>query len=135
MDAATKRRSMEIMHDFFQETTMREKLQEQCDDLGREVNNLQSEKDALKKQLTDAQAAIVGKDSTTIVKDMERKFAQETKQLEEQSHQLEIEKKVAEEQSAEQAYRAGELQQVLDDLNRELEEQGRQWDAEKKGAR
>jgi predicted nucleic acid-binding Zn-ribbon protein len=95
-----RRRSAQIMQDFFKETNLRDKLQEQCDDLGREVDNLQSEKAKLRKQLADAQAAIVEKDRaiaggtetspseqrahTILVEDMEKKFAHENKQLEEQ---------------------------------------------------
>jgi hypothetical protein len=89
-----------IMQDFFKETNLRDKLQEQCDDLSREVDNLHSEKSKLRKQLADAQAAIVEKDKTIaggteaspsehrahtiLVEDMEKKFARENKQLEEQ---------------------------------------------------
>lgn len=148
IDVEMKHRSAQIMQDFFKETTLREKLQEQCDDLNREVENLQSEKSRLKKQLQDAQATIVEKDNTlatsqplaatddsvhnALVQDMESKFAHETKQLEEQSQKLEAEKQVAQEKSALEAARATELQQVLDDLNKDLEQQGREWDAEKK---
>jgi chromosome segregation ATPase len=148
MDFETKRRSAQIMQEFFQETNLREKLQEQCDDLNREVDNLRSEKAKLKKQLLEAQAGIVGNGGavngasasanfdqaahTTLVDEMGRKFALETKQLEEQSQKLEVEKKAAQDREAEEARKAAELQQVLDDLNDELERQGREWDAEKK---
>jgi chromosome segregation ATPase len=148
MDFETKRRSAQIMQEFFQETNLREKLQEQCDDLNREVDNLQSEKAKLKKQLLEAQAGIVGNGGavngastsanfdqaahTSLVDEMGRKFALETKQLEEQSQKLEVEKKAAQDREAEEARKAAELQQVLDDLNDELERQGREWDAEKK---
>ena len=122
MDTETRRRSAQIMQDFFKETTLREKLQEQCDDLSREVENLQSEKERLKKQLVDAQAAIDAGGSTSagtdLVNEMEIKFARETEELEEK-RQIE-------------ATKAAELQQVLDDLNDELERQGQVWDAEKK---
>jgi chromosome segregation ATPase len=147
MDFETKRRSAQIMQEFFQETNMREKLQEQCDDLTREVDVLTTEKAKLRKQLTDAQETIAAKGGatngvssadfdqaahTTLVDEMETKFARETKQLEEQSQQLEVEKQAAQDREAEEARKAAELQQVLDDLNDELERQGREWDAEKK---
>jgi chromosome segregation ATPase len=141
MDMETKRRSAQIMQDFFKETNLREELQEQCNDLSREVDNLQAEKAKLRKQLQDAEAAIAEKDRamvgvsnatasdetahTTLVDEMGRKFARETKQLEEQSQKLEEEKQA-------EATKAAELQQVLDDLNDELERQGQEWDAEKK---
>jgi chromosome segregation ATPase len=140
-DVDGNRRSAQIMHDFFKETTLREKLQEQYDDLNREVENLHYKKEKLKKQLLEAQAAIADKDrafagdsasvrsdhtaQTTLVDEMERKFARETEQLEEQSQKLEVEKQ------AETAMNA-KLEQVLNDLQVELERQGREWDAEKK---
>jgi predicted RNase H-like nuclease (RuvC/YqgF family) len=99
-DLDTKRRSAQVMHDFFKETNMREKLQEQCDDLNREVDKLQAERMNLKQQLLDAQAAITEKDKaiaaaakssgtdqsahTTLVDEMEKNFASETKTLEEE---------------------------------------------------
>ncbi|KAL5113332.1 hypothetical protein ACEQ8H_008794 [Pleosporales sp. CAS-2024a] len=140
MDVDTKRRSAQIMQDFFKETNLREQLQEQCDDLSREVDNLQSEKAKLKQQLIDAQALLAERDraiagasdaagsnaaQTTLVDEMNTKHARETKDLEEQT------RKLAEEKQAE-TVRAAELQQVLDDLNHELERQGQRWDAEKK---
>ncbi|KAF2849605.1 hypothetical protein T440DRAFT_499777 [Plenodomus tracheiphilus IPT5] len=94
------------------ETNLRDKLQEQCDDLNREL-------------LLDAQAAIAEKDQAlagapgssgandtahnALVHDMET------------SQKLQVEKKEAQEKSALEAARAGELQQ-----------QGREWDGEKK---
>ena len=136
------------MQDFFKETSLREKLQEQCDDLNREVDRLQTTNTKLKKQLVDAQTAIAEKDKAvagqggdstgwdekkhnTIVDGMEKKFALETKLLEEQKQKLKEEKRVAQEKEAVEAAKAAELQQVLDDLNVELERQGREWDAEK----
>ena len=136
------------MQDFFKETSLREKLQEQCDDLTREVDRLHTTNTKLKKQLVDAEAAIAEKDKdiagagddltgwdenkhNTIVHGMEKKFALETKVLEEQKQKLKEEKRVAQEKEALEAAKAAELQQVLDDLNVELERQGREWDAEK----
>jgi len=148
MDMDMKDRSAQIMQDFFKETSLRDKLQEQCDDLSREVENLQLDKSRLKKQLQDAQAAMAEMDEAravaqppavaddgvhnALVQDMEVKFAHETKQLEEQSQKLEAEKQAAQEKSVLEAARASELQQVLDDLNKDLEQQEREWDAEKK---
>jgi chromosome segregation ATPase len=136
------------MQDFFKETSLREKLQEQCDDLSQEVDRLHITNTKLRKQLVDAQSAVTEKDKeiagagtdatgwnenkhNTIVNGMEKKFALETKLLEEQKQKLKEEKRVAQEKEAAESAKAAELQQVLDDLNVELERQGREWDAEK----
>lgn len=136
------------MQDFFKETSLREKLQDQCDDLHRQVDRLHSTNTKLRKQLVEAQSAITEKDKdkgavdthstgwdenkhNTIVNGMEKKFALETKLLEEQKQKLSEEKRVAQEKEAAESAKAAELQQVLNDLNVELERQGREWDAEK----
>ncbi|KAJ4982582.1 adventurous gliding protein Z, partial [Stagonosporopsis vannaccii] len=148
VDAESNRRSLAVMQDFFKETSLREKLQDQCDDLHRQVDRLQSTNTKLRKQLVDAQTAISDKDNeaagaglnstgwdenkhNTIVDGMEKKFALETKLLEEQKQKLREEKRVAQEKEAAESAKAAELQQVLNDLNVELERQGREWDAEK----
>ena len=148
VDDESKRRSLAVMQDFFKETSLREKLQEQCDDLSQEVDRLHITNNKLRKQLVDAQSAVTEKDKAiaeagtdatgwdenkhnTIVNGMEKKFARETKLLEEQKQKLKEEKSVAQEKEAAESAKAAELQQVLDDLNVELERQGREWDAEK----
>lgn len=148
VDDESKRRSLAVMQDFFKETSLREKLQEQCDDLSQEVDRLHITNNKLRKQLVDAQSAVAEKDKAiagagtdatgwdenkhnTIVNGMEQKFARETKLLEEQKQKLKEEKSVAQEKEAAESAKAAELQQVLDDLNVELERQGREWDAEK----
>lgn len=144
----SRRRDLAVMQDFFKETSLREKLQEQCDDLTREIDRVQSTNTKLRKQLVDAQSAVTEKDKAvasagsdatgwdetkhnTIVDGMEKKFALETQLLEEQKQKLKEEKRVAQEKEAAESAKAAELQQVLDDLNVELERQGREWDAEK----
>ncbi|OAK96582.1 hypothetical protein IQ06DRAFT_319233 [Phaeosphaeriaceae sp. SRC1lsM3a] len=121
MDIETKRRSAQIMQDFFKETNLREQLQDQCDDLAREVDNLQSEKEKLKKQLLDAEAAIAEKDKAIA-------GATGLAGADDSAHETKIDEmgrnqKLEEEKQAE-ATKAAELQQVLDDLNEELERQG-----------
>ncbi|KAH7070056.1 hypothetical protein FB567DRAFT_564813 [Paraphoma chrysanthemicola] len=116
MDVETKRRSAQIMQDFFKETNLREQLQEQLGDLNREVDNLQTEKAKLRKQLAEAQAAIAEKDRA-IAGGAKAGGAESehTTLVDEMGKNLKLE----EEKQAE-ATKAAELQQ------------GREWDAEKK---